>query len=134
MVRMTVCVVVVALVLPTLSTASDGPIESSAKRALASQPNNQGPAIARPGWFWGGLGMVAGGTVLSALGASALKTEDCAIVGNAFNFGFACVEEPNRAVIWSGVGVASVGSVFMWMGLSPSITFGPRRLAYTVRF
>lgn len=84
--------------------------------------------------YWTGLGLSVGGGVLSLVGGYGMRKTECELVVGSLNLYEACFNKPNYPVVFTGVGLATAGSVMMAIGARQSIAVGYRRVTYIRRF
>jgi hypothetical protein len=131
----TMLAITLVLTLPA-SALADGPLERAVARAAAAaaQQSPRAPRGGGQGMTWAGVAMLGAGGTLATLGATALKNETCGAVVIGFDVISGCVEETNKALLWTGVGIAAGGATLLAVGASRNVEIGPTRLAYKVRF
>jgi hypothetical protein len=129
-------ILAVALILGMGTSASaQGLVTTAAEREASAMQLSQAPRSGgNKGVMWGGIGMIAAGGTLAALGATALKNETCgaAVIGLTLIGG--CIEETNKALLWTGIGIAGGGATLAAVGASKNVQIGFRRVAYRITF
>lgn len=84
--------------------------------------------------YWTGLGLSVGGGVLSLVGGYGMRRTECELVRGAFDIYETCFNKPNYPVVFTGLGIATAGSVMMAVGSRQSIAVGPRYIGYVRRW
>jgi hypothetical protein len=136
-------ITVLLLVLALPASVSAGPIKAAAEKAGRDLGRAEQGAEARSrGRFWSGIGLLAGGGVLAALGSFELGDDE---VGPDDGEDFDESDDGedadgwgNKALIGSGIAAAAVGSLLLWTGREsrPSVAIRPGRVSVrqTLRF
>ena len=137
-------VVVVALALSLPAGASAGPLKEAAEKAgrelaLAQRDTE----IRNRSRFWTGIGLIAGGGVLAALGSVELGDDETGPDDGEDFDGSDDGEDSdgwgNKALIGGGIAAATLGGVLLLTGRKnsgPSVSIRPGRITvrHTVRF
>lgn len=128
-------------------------IRSSIEHAAAAASSEPSSDTSRHPLFWSGLALAAAGTMVAILGTTAFKSEETAS-GNAPTGSFQGCEAlksnpvyaanqcdvlkgPNPGIVWSGIGVASLGITLMALQRAhSSIEIGPGavRVQHRIKF
>jgi hypothetical protein len=136
-------VTALALVIALPGSASAGPIKEAveeAARKLAQQTQEQKPGKGQR--FWTGVTLLAGGGVMTALGALELGDDETGPDDGEDSDDSDDGEDSdgwgNKALMGSGIAAAAVGGFLLFTGRksSPSISIGRGRLTvrHTLRF
>jgi hypothetical protein len=136
-------VTALALVIALPGSVSAGPIKAAveeAARKLAQQTQEQKPGKGQR--FWTGVTLLAGGGVLTALGALELGDDETGPDdGEDFDDSDDGEDSDgwgNKALIGGGIAAAAIGGLLLFTGnkTSPSVTIRPDRVTvrHTLRF
>jgi hypothetical protein len=84
------------------------PVSAQAPKTLTPPPAQPPPLVQAGGGNggrWGGIVLMGAGAALAALGATAMKTEEC----------HGCIQKVNTKLVGAGVGVAAGGAVLLML-------------------